>query len=174
MNKEEIVALLDKEHQRLVNWLKDQPEDNWKKGPEGKWTTGQQVLHLVQSLQPLNKALRVPKFILKFKFGKANRAIRDFDTVIQRYHDRLRENQGAAIQFNQNLKTPSIQERKQLIATLTREYSNLQKHTKKWKGYHLDTCILPHPLMGKMPIRELIMWSAHHANHHTNELIEKY
>lgn len=174
MNKEEIVMLLDKEYQRLVNWLKDQPEKNWEKGPEGKWTTGQQVLHLVQSLQPLNKALRVPKFILKFKFEKANRAVRDFDTVMQRYQDRLRENQGAATQFNQKLKTPSIQERKQLIATLTREYTKLQKHTKKWKDRHLDTCILPHPLMGKMPIRELIMWSAYHANHHTNELIEKY
>ncbi|MDG2194058.1 MAG: hypothetical protein P8K77_04255 [Polaribacter sp.] len=104
MNKEEIVALLGEEHQRLVNWLNNQPEENWKKGPVGKWTTGQHVLHLVQSLQPLNNALRVPKFILKFKFGKANRAVRDFDTVMQRYQNRLHENQEAAIQFNQKLK----------------------------------------------------------------------
>jgi len=174
MNKKEIVALLGKEHQRLVNWLNNQPEENWEKGPEGKWTTGQQVLHIVNSLQALNKALRVPKFILKFKFGKSNREVRDFDTVVQRYQDRLRENQEAAFQFNQKLKTPSIQERKKLITTLIREYTKLQKHTKKWKDRHLDTCILPHPLMGKMPIRELIMWSAHHVNHHTNVLIDAY
>ena len=174
MDKESIINLQEEKFQNLFDWLDNQPEKNWEKGPEGKWTTGQQVLHLVQSMKPLNKALRIPKFILGYKFGKSNRALRDYNTVVKRYHDRLAESKDVVISFNKDLKKPSLKERKQLIAALKDQNKKLQSIIKKWSDKNLDNYILPHPLMGKMPVREIIMWSAYHIEHHTNILNEKY
>ena len=70
MNKETIAELLDEKHQTLSNWLNKQDAERWETGPEGKWTTGQHVLHLLQSIKPLNTALSLPKFILKFNNKK--------------------------------------------------------------------------------------------------------
>ena len=33
----------------------------------------------------------MPKFILNFKFGKANRELRDYDTIVKRYKERLKD-----------------------------------------------------------------------------------
>lgn len=50
----------------------------------------------------------------------------------------------------------------------------LQYKTKRLKDKHLDTLIVPHPLMGKMTLREIIMWTAHHTEHHYKILKKDY
>lgn len=174
MTKEAIVKLLEEKHQLLFDWLENQPEENWVKGPDGKWTTGQQVLHLATSLEMLNKGLSYPKFILKSKFGVRNRDLRDYKTVSANYFSKLKISQEIATKFNSTLKTPAISERKKLINTLKKEQQKLQRTTLKWKDKDLDRYLLPHPLMGRMPVREIIMWTACHTEDHTKTLKENY
>ena len=71
MEKDDIILKLEEKHQTLINWLQNHDNQKWQEGPENKWTTGQQALHLLQSIKPLNAALSMPKFMLKYKFGKA-------------------------------------------------------------------------------------------------------
>lgn len=175
MQKEDIVSKLEESHQNLINWLDDSNNiDKWESGPEGKWTTGQQALHLLQSVKPLNDALSMPKFILKFKFGKSNRAVRDYETITNRYQERLKDAKGKTFKGSKNMKVPSEKEREYILNRLQIENKKLQAKTLRWKDKDLDNYILPHPLMGKMPLREIIMWTAHHVNHHTNTLKENY
>ena len=174
MDKEAIADLIDNKHATLISWLEQQDADDWESGPDGKWTSGQQALHLLQSLKPLNFAMSLPKFVLKFKFGKANRAVRDYDAVVQRYKDRLEEHKGATYGPSANMKVPPIKDKKYLINRLTVESKKLQYKTKHWKDKDLDNLILPHPLMGKMPVREMLMWTAYHVEHHTNTLKNNY
>jgi len=174
MNKEAIVNLLEEKHQKLFDWLSNQPEDIFEKGPEGKWTTGQHIEHLVDSLKKLNHALSYPNFLLKYKFGTSNRELRTYKDVSQRYLDKLVVNQERARTFNINVKTPTQKKYKQLLSTLEIQNKKLQYKTKKIKDKNLDNLLLPHPLMGKMPLREIIMWTAYHTEHHTNTLIEKH
>ncbi len=175
MLKEDIVSKLEESHQNLLSWLDDPNNlDKWETGPEGKWTTGQQALHLLQSIKPLNDALSMPKFILRYKFGKANRDVRDFNTVVDRYQERLKHAQGKTYKGSRNMKIPSEKEKQYILNRLQIENKKLQTKTMRWKDKDLDNYILPHPLMGKMPVREIIMWTAHHVNHHTKTLNEKY
>lgn len=174
MNKEDIANLLEEKHQKLFSWLEQQDIELWETGPEGKWTTGQQVLHLLQSIKPLNTALSLPKFVLKFKFGKSNRVVRDYDAIKNRYLERLEEAKGITFKGSQNMKVSPLKEKQYLLNRLQVENKKLQHKTKKWSDSDLDTYILPHPLMGKMPVREIIMWTAYHVEHHTKTLIKDY
>lgn len=174
MDKQSIADILEEKNQNLLTWLEKQDPEKWQKGPEGKWTTGQQALHLLQSIKPLNDALSMPKFLLRYKFGKANREVRDYETVVQRYQDRLKETQGRTFKGSQNMKVPNLKEKEYILTRLQVENKKLQYKTKKMSDKNLDTLILPHPLMGKMPVREIIMWTAYHIEHHTKTLQEKY
>jgi len=174
MDKQSIADILEEKNQNLLTWLEKQDPEKWQKGPEGKWTTGQQALHLLQSIKPLNDALSMPKFLLRYKFGKANREVRDYETVVQRYQDRLKEAQGRTFKGSQNMKVPNLKEKEYILTRLQVENKKLQYKTKKMSDKNLDTLILPHPLMGKMPVREIIMWTAYHIEHHTKTLQEKY
>ena len=174
MDKEEIADLIDAKHSELIHWLEKQPNDAWTQGPEGKWTQGQQALHLLQSIVPLNNALSLPKFLIRYKFGKANRPVRDYDTIVNRYEERLKDAKGTTFKGSQNMKIPEINEKQYILNRLQTESKKLQYKTKKISDKNLDKLILPHPLMGKMPIREIIMWTAHHVEHHTLILKENY
>lgn len=174
MDKESIANLLEEKNNALLSWLNNQDAKKWEQGPEGKWTTGQHALHLLQSIKPLNDALSMPKFLLRFKFGKANREVRDYDTIVRRYQERLRESPGMTLKASQTMKIPSIKEKKYILTRLQMENKKLQYKTRKISDKNLDTLILPHPLMGKMPVREIIMWTAYHIEHHTSSLRENY
>ncbi len=174
MDKEEIAELIDAKHSELIYWLEQQPNDAWTQGPEGKWTQGQQALHLLQSIVPLNNALSLPKFLIRYKFGKANRPVRDYDTIVNRYEERLKDAKGKTFKGSQNMKIPEINEKQYILNRLQTESKKLQYKTKKISDKNLDKLILPHPLMGKMPIREIIMWTAYHVEHHSKTLKEKY
>lgn len=174
MDKENIINQLEETHQKLFNWLENHPEEKWMNGPEGKWTTGQHMLHLVNSCKLLNKALGYPKFLIKYKFGVSNREGRNYEAVAKRYDERLAESQEKAKAFNKDLATPSIKEKKHLISSLQIQNKKLQYKTRKLKDRHLDTLLLPHPLMGRMTLREIIMWTDHHTKHHLSILENKY
>ena len=66
MEKKEIINSLENKHQDLFNWLENQPDDKWVQGPNEKWTLGQHVLHLTNSLKLINHAMSFPSFILKY------------------------------------------------------------------------------------------------------------
>ena len=172
MDKIVIADLLEVKHKILFDWIAKQPEDIWVKGPDGKWTTGQQILHLVNSLQLLNNALSYPRFIIKYKFGTCNREIRDYESVAKNCQKKLIENKEKTRVFNQKLKIPTLQERERLLTKI--QSKKLQYKTKKISDKNLDTLLIPHPLMGRMTVREIIMWTAHHTEHHTEILTMTY
>ncbi|MDT0557424.1 DinB family protein [Ichthyenterobacterium sp. W332] len=174
MDKEAIVELLEEKHQDLFKVLDSKNPEQWTSGPKGKWTTGQHALHLLQSIKPLNTALSMPKFLLKYKFGKANRPVRAYDAVVKRYQDRLIEAKGKTFKGSQNMKLPSFNDKSYILTRLQVEQKKLQVKTQRLKDKDLDHLILPHPLLGKMPVREIIMWTAYHVQHHTKTLMENY
>ncbi|MBT8375711.1 MAG: DinB family protein [Bacteroidia bacterium] len=174
MTKDDIILLLDDKYTDLIKWLQNQPNDKWITGPEGKWTMGQQALHLLQSTVPLNNALSLPKFILRLKFGKANRAVRPYEEVVKRYHEKLEKAKGKTYKGSENMRIPSLKDKQFILDRLQVEQKKLQYKTKKLSNKQLNQLILPHPLMGKMPLRELIMWSAYHVEHHTETMKSNY
>ena len=174
MDKQDIADLLEQKHQELFDWLNNQPNENWEKGPEGKWTIGQHILHLVNSLQLLNNALSYPRFFLKYKFGVSNREGRDYETVAKKYQQKLSENQDRARTFNQNLKKPTLKEKEYLLSRFQIQQKKLQYKTRKISDKNLDTLVIPHPLMGKMTVREIIMWTVYHTEHHYTTLKDNY
>ncbi len=174
MDKEAIANLLEEKHQTLLQWLKNHDDKLWQSGPKDKWTTGQQALHLLQSIIPVNNALSLPKFILHFKFGKTNREVRDYDSVVKRYLEKLKDAEGFVSPFSKGMKIPPLSDKEYIMNRLQVENKKLQYKTRKLSDKQLDELVLPHPLMGKMPLREIIMWTAYHTEHHTKQLTENY
>lgn len=174
MDKEHIANLLEEKHQNLFSWLEQHDIQRWETGPEGKWTTGQVVLHLLQSIIPLNTAMSLPKFILKYKYGNSNRTVRVYKVIVSRYLERLEKAKGIVSPFSKRNKISKAKDKNYIINRLKTESKKLQYKTRKWSDSDLDTYVLPHPLIGKMPVRELLMWTSYHVEHHTKTLMENY
>jgi len=174
MKKAEIVNVLTQKYQALYNWLETHPDERWLEGPQGKWSTGEHVVHLLQSEKALNKALLLPKFYLKYKFGTNNRENRTYDQVVEKYKAKLLANPGAVASISKVMPKLTIADKKNYISKLEKEQMKLIKKLQKWASNDLDTFLLPHPLMGRMTIREITMWTAYHTEHHHTILKNNY
>jgi len=174
MTKSEVIDALERNHQTLYQWLKNHPDQNWTKGPQDKWNTGEHIVHLIQSENALNKALWVPKFYLKYKFGTNNRDNRTYDQIVKKYQGKLADNPGVVANISRNMPTITLANKTAYISKLDTQKMNLIKKFQKWTEHDLDTYLLPHPLMGRMTVREVVIWTAYHTEHHYNVLKENY
>ena len=174
MTKSEIIDALEEKHQELYDWLESQPDENWVAGPEGKWTTGEHIVHLTQSENALLKGFMAPKFLLKSQFGTNNRENRSYEQVVQKYRSKLAENEGVVADISKNMPDMTPDDKSGYIAKLDKEKTKLIKKFQKWSDKDLDTYLMPHPLMGRMTVREVVMWTAYHVEHHLENLKANY
>jgi len=174
MTKAEVIDALKQKHQTLFEWLNIHPDQNWVKGPQGKWNTGEHIVHLIQSESALNKALWIPKFYLKYKFGTNNRDNRTYEQIVKKYQDKLAAKPGAVASISRKMPKIMLSNKISYLSKLEKEQKKLIKKFENWTEYDLDTYLLPHPLMGRMTIREIVIWTAYHTEHHYNILRLNY
>ncbi len=166
MTKTEVIEILNQKHQILYDWLKSHPNEKWAQGPEGKWNTGEHIVHLIQSEKALNRAFLVPKFYLKYKFGTNNRDNRSYDQIVKKYQGKLADNPGVVADISKKMPIIKPSNKTSYINKLEKQQTKLIKRFQRWNERDLDTFLLPHPLLGRMTIREIVIWTAYHTEHH--------
>ena len=131
MEKTEIIALLESRFDELIAWAQAHPDEAFEISERpGKWTTGQQIDHLIRSVSPLNMALRLPKFALKIAFGTNNREERTLDGLKTKYKQRLAE--GGAATGRYIPKPIANHQKARLLKKLDKEQKKLLKAVGKW------------------------------------------
>jgi len=170
--KEEIIEGLHTSATKVITWVEQQPEDRFTKGPANKWDTSQHIDHLHQAVVLINKVLRLPKFIIRWRFGKPNRKGRDYDGIVARYKEKLKNFDGK--QGTTAGKKHPKEGKKSLLVNFQIQIQRLQKIITKWSEKDLDNYLVAHPLLGKITIRELMLWMIYHHYHHLNNLKQSY
>ncbi len=111
--------------------------------------------------------LRLPKFIIRLSFGKANRMSKSYDDLVKKYLKKLESGGKASGRFIPVKIGPQQKERSinKLLKLVARLVSNIKGYSEK----QLDVYILPHPLLGKVTIREMMYFTIYHAEHHLKQ-----
>ena len=173
MTREESLQFLDQKYDELINWLSKHNDDDFELiTREGKWTAGQHLEHLILTTKPINQALRLPKIALKLKFGICNREERSVEEYKAKYKDKLATSY-TLDSSSFDPRTVKNSEKGNLMNKFEKERQRLKTIVQKWSEKDLSKYVLPHPLLGKMTIRELLNFVAFHAEHHLNTL-KKY
>lgn len=167
MDKAAIIAELNSKYGAFSDFVKTMSEDDFMFSLNGeKWTAGQQIDHLCRSVEPLNKGLRAPDFALKAMFGKADHPSSSYDELVARYQDELASGGTASAPFRPE--DIPFSRKDELVATLTDLVSKLCSKIEKYDEGKLDILVLPHPLIGKLTMREMFYFTIYHAEHHHN------
>ncbi|HEY0461738.1 MAG TPA: DinB family protein [Pyrinomonadaceae bacterium] len=164
MNKQEIAARLIENHQEFTGFVAGLDEKDFMFAPEDKWTAGQQIEHIIRGVSPLVTALTLPKLVPHLLFGKADRDSEDYESVVKNYHAKLAAGGKASGRFL----PPEVgfEEREGLKNKLLRAVADLVGRLEKFSEAQLDEYVLPHPLLGKLTIREMLYFTIYHVEHH--------
>lgn len=166
MIKAEIQKLLIENYASFLATLRPMPDIQAHMAAPGKWSPAQQAEHLVKSVRPVTLAFSLPKFVLPLVFGRSNRPSRSFDDLIARYHAKLAAGGRASRPFVPDVPGDLDAVYRRLGKTVDR----LSQRVNRFSEQELDTLLLPHPLLGKLTLREMLYFTAYHAKHHQHAI----
>lgn len=175
MKKESIIKELNISFDKMIAFIKKHDDNKFSEVfIENKWTVGQHVEHLIMTTGLINKAMKMPKLALRYKFGICNRDERNFQELVDKYSSKLEvvDTRKFAKKFAPRFLSNS--EKEETLERLDNERHKMIATTLKWSERNLSKYVLPHPLLGKMTIREFLYFSILHTDHHRNVLKNKY
>jgi hypothetical protein len=165
MTKQEIIDSLIVSHRRFSEYISVLGDQAFSFSlNDEKWTAGQQADHICRSLFPLQIVLGFPKWFSKLIFKKANRPSKTYEELVNKYIQKL-ENGGRATgrfipgRIEPGQKTILKNKIEKLIIKLS---SSLHKFSEK----EMDNLVLPHPLLGRLTLREMMYFTIYHVEHH--------
>ena len=163
-DKPQIISALTEKVDEFNNYISSLNKEQLEATPNGKWSAGQNLDHLIRAIKPLQLAYGLPKFALTILFGKTNRPSRTYDEVVTKYKTKLAAGGKASGPFIPP--TISFEKKNELIKKYTEHKQKLISKIEKQSESDLDKYILPHPLLGKVTLREMLYFTIHHNEHH--------
>ena len=137
----------------------------FKKGE--KWNAAEVVDHLQRSVNPVNIAMSLPSFILILLFGKSNRSSKSYNELIEKYRRAIQKGGVASKKY---IPKGNLNNRQKNIKHLKKQCAELQSKIISRKIKDWDNCVLPHPLIGKLTLLEMIFFTSYHIEHHLDTL----
>lgn len=128
-----------------------------------KWSPGENVEHLRLAVRPLNLALLLPRFALR-AFGRP-RQHRPYEQVVEQYRARLARGAKATTPFIPASLAPGT-DRERLIRVFRAAYATYVARLGRLDGAFLDSIRLPHPILGRLTMREMAFFTLYHLHHH--------
>ena len=170
MNKSETLEHLRDNHFRFIKLVTGLSDSDFLHSNNTKWTAGQQLEHIIKSVSPVNLALTLPHLLLRILFGKANRPSKSYEALVEKYHTKLAAGGKSSAPFIP--KNVTLEQREKLLKKLTELTESLIERTNSLSENQLDTFILPHPLLGRLTLREMLYFTSYHAEHHKKQILQ--
>ena len=164
MNIPSIQQQLAVHHAEFRHLMEGLTQEEYSFAPAGKWSAGQQLEHICRSIWPVNLAFGLPLWVLRVLYGKANRPSKSYPELVEKYTARLAAGGRATGPYIPN-KT-NWGRREHLLRKLETLEIELSRKVGKLTEDQLDSYVLPHPLLGKLTLREMLFFTIYHVQHH--------
>src|SRR3990172_9460800 len=143
------------------------------------WSASDIIRHLIKSVKPVADAMSLPKLVLWIGWGKAKRPSHQYHEIRQIYQKALSKgiNPGRFAPGYEEIPATQAEAEKRRSKILANWYKisdRLLHVLKKWSEINLDKYRLPHPVLGKLTVREIIMFTIYHNLHHINTIQQKF
>jgi hypothetical protein len=170
MTRDEIKKALLAKHKDFGDYILSLNESDFTRSRQLKWTAGQQLDHICRSTSLLPLGLTMPRFMTRILFGKPNRPSMDYHTLVKKYGTVLANGGKASGIFIP--RKVNFSNREQLANRLLKQVSKINAALDGITEADLDEYRLPHPLLGKLTLREMMYFTLYHVDHHKAKTAE--
>jgi DinB superfamily len=144
--------------------------------PQGSaWSPAEHIRHLRKSSAPLVTALKLPRLLLRMRFGGHRGPSRSFSEIRELYRGRLSAGATAG-RFAPAREGPApdpADRRREIMNAWTAVTVELTAIMAGWSEPALDRHQLPHPILGILTVREMLGFTVYHTAHHLRRIEER-
>lgn len=173
--KDELLLALAALQRQAVNLFSTLPANVFITAAPDAWSPAQNLDHLIRSVRPVAQALRLPKWLLRLLFGRSPNPSRSYGAVCDEYLAKLAagaEASGRYLPAGPNPAAAAGSAQEGLLQQWESVCSDLVAALSTWSEGDLDKHRLPHPLLGKLTVREMLFFTLYHIRHHTTEKLD--
>ena len=170
--KTELIAALKESNQRAATWFLEIPASDFFVRQGEIWSPSDNLDHLIKAVKPIARALKLPRITLQTMFGKAAKASMTYEELCKLYRDEIAKGAQASGRYLPDQRSPveDIEEQKKsLLEKWSKTGDELVSAAEKWEENDLDRYQLPHPLIGKLTIREMLFFVIYHNLRHASQ-----
>lgn len=166
--REDIINETKNSNLRAIAWFDAIPAGQFFIREGEVWSASDNVDHLIKAVKPITIALKMPRLGLQAMFGKTEHSSRTYAEICKIYVAEIAKGAQASGRFLPDQETPAEPEaqKKALLDQLSRTGDSLLSILEKWQEEELDQYQLPHPILGKITIREMLFFSIYHTLRH--------
>jgi uncharacterized damage-inducible protein DinB len=171
-SKPEIIAALRDSNQRAQAWFSAIPAQEYFTRQGEVWSASDNVDHMIKAIKPLVKALKLPRITLQAMFGKSDESSRTYEEVCKVYRDEIAKGAKASGRYLPNEEIPEENQegtKQKQLALLSEVIEKLISVCEAWDESALDQYRLPHPIIGKLTIRETLFFTIYHNLRHASQ-----
>lgn len=173
--KTQIIEALHTTRENVKQMAATMPEAVFFNGTAESWSAADYLKHLILSIKPLAKAMKFPPEQISSMFGTAERPSMSYDELVERYRIRLAEGIRAednppVIPINYRLPADVTAIQPYLIDTWDEANQRLISALDQWSEAELDRCLIPHPAIGTITVREMLYFTAYHNAAHGEDI----
>ncbi|MCW3124161.1 MAG: hypothetical protein JWQ38_3653, partial [Flavipsychrobacter sp.] len=130
----------------------------------GKWTAGQQLQHIVLCVKPLVQVFGMDTQVIAEAFGQTDEKGRTYEILLNDNTTKLKEGGKAPERYVPEATSPG--QSADLCGVLTKLVQELSSKIELFSEDELDSLLIPHPLLGKISLREMLYNAIYHVTHH--------
>ncbi len=177
MTNSEIIAKFNETHEAFILYIDSLAEAEFLHSHNNeKWNAGQQMNHIGVSLGALKKGMSLPNIALKMTFGITKEPTKSYEEVVKKYTDRLKEPYDiSGSKFDPE--PMAFSDKTAAIDRFNSTKDKLLKAYQKFSDSDAEKYVLPHPLIGKLSMKEFMLFNIFHVQHHhkrTQEYLESF
>ncbi len=166
-NRRAIIEALEAVHEAGVEYWSDFTTPEFFAPIGAHWSPAEHVRHLTRAMTPLLPVLRVPRLALRMMFGSPSYPSRSLEALAAQYAKALAAG-GTAGRFAPppDHATANLVRRNEIMDAHSETLRGLTQSMEKWTESQLDAYRLPHPLLGRLTVREMMLFTLLHNEHH--------
>jgi hypothetical protein len=171
MDKYEIIIELVAVHNRFWDTVEKMPLTIQSLSINNKWTPVQNVEHINMCIEPLVRYLNTPKELIKEKFGLKSEVGFEFKDLNEKYIQAVQNGAVISETFKPKDNSPSFKNERMRGNELINKINSLLE---MWSDDELSAHICPHPVLGRISVREMLYFTIFHCETHIKIISRVY
>jgi hypothetical protein len=171
-SKFEVIESLRSANHKVTTYFSGLSPQQFFDHPPAIWSPAENLQHLIQSVSPVAQALGIPSEALHKRFGLSDRPSRPYSEIVKNYQAELAKGAVASEQYVpvlEGLPGDPQMAQDEILRNWERVSEGLLDILERQSDEDLDRTQLPHPLLGVLTMRELLLWTAYHNEHHVED-----
>lgn len=176
-SKNDLIEQLRAIQQSLADSVQKMSSQEFNAGTDVSWSASGYLQHLILSVKPFAKALKLPPDQIEKLFGQPDHPSRSYAEVVKIYKARLGEGIRAedftpVTPITYRFPEGTEDRQRYLVETWNDSNNRLLEALGQWSEEDLDTHQIPHPAIGLITVREMLFFTVYHNTLHWHDIEE--